>query len=83
VLAGYDIYPVVDIVAGTSPAAHRAGFERMFLAGARSTSVAQLVCELQRDWARTETVAAFKKVLTDIESQRTDAVAERTMALSG
>jgi nicotinamidase-related amidase len=65
---GFDAYPVVDAVGGTTIEAHRAGLERQYLAGARPTSVAQLACELQRDWARTATVPVFKDILTSIES---------------
>src|SRR6516164_11796380 len=53
---GYEVYPVVDAIGGTSVEAHRAGLERVVQAGAQPTSVVQLMCELQRDWARTETV---------------------------
>ena len=54
---GYEVYPVVDAVGGTSPEAHRAGLERIVQAGAQPISWVSLACELQRDWARTETVA--------------------------
>jgi nicotinamidase-related amidase len=54
--AGYEVYPVVDAVGGTSPEAHRAGLERIVQAGAQPISWVSLACELQRDWARTETV---------------------------
>jgi nicotinamidase-related amidase len=47
--AGYEVYPVVDAVAGTSAEAHRAGLERIIQAGAKPTSWVQLICELQRD----------------------------------
>ncbi len=60
---GYEAYPVVDAVGGTSVQAHRAGLARLFQAGARPVSRPELVCELQRDWARTATVASFKKLL--------------------
>jgi len=53
---GYEVYPVVDAVGGTSPEAHRAGLERIVQAGAQPISWVSLACELQRDWARTETV---------------------------
>ncbi|HTC69161.1 MAG TPA: hydrolase [Acidothermaceae bacterium] len=55
--AGYEVYPVVDAVAGTSVEAHRAGLERIVQAGAQPISWVSLACELQRDWARTDTVA--------------------------
>jgi nicotinamidase-related amidase len=53
---GYEVYPVVDTVGGTSPEAHRAGLERIVQAGAQPVSWVSLACELQRDWARLETV---------------------------
>ena len=31
---GYEVFPVVDAVGGTSPEAHRAGLERIVQAGA-------------------------------------------------
>jgi nicotinamidase-related amidase len=54
---GYEVFPVVDAVGGTSPEAHRAGLERIVQAGAQPISWVSLACELQRDWARLETVA--------------------------
>jgi nicotinamidase-related amidase len=60
---GYEVYPVVDAVGGTSVEAHRAGLERIVQAGAQPTSVVQLLCELQRDWARTETVQPVTEIL--------------------
>jgi nicotinamidase-related amidase len=53
---GYEVYPVVDAVGGTSPEAHRAGLERIVQAGAQPISWVSLACELQRDWARLATV---------------------------
>ena len=53
---GYEVYPVVDAVGGTSLEAHRAGIERIVQAGAQPISWVSLACELQRDWARTDTV---------------------------
>jgi nicotinamidase-related amidase len=53
---GFEIYPVVDAVGGTSPEAHRAGLERIVQAGARPISWVGLAGELQRDWARADTV---------------------------
>ena len=64
--AGYEVYPVVDAVGGTSPEAHRAGLERVIQAGGQPISWVSLACELQRDWARLETVPAIVElVLTD------------------
>jgi nicotinamidase-related amidase len=63
---GYDVYPVVDAVGGTSVEAHRAGLERVVQAGGQPISWVSLGCELQRDWARQETVADIVQiVLTD------------------
>jgi nicotinamidase-related amidase len=63
---GYEVYPVVDAIGGTSPEAHRAGLERVVQAGAQPISWVSLACELQRDWARTDTVPAIVEiVLTD------------------
>jgi nicotinamidase-related amidase len=55
--AGFEVYPVVDAVAGTSPEAHRAGLERIVQAGGKPISWVSLAGELQRDWGRGETVA--------------------------
>jgi nicotinamidase-related amidase len=65
---GYEVYPIVDAVGGTSLIAHEAGLERQYQAGAKPTSVAQLACELQRDWGRPETVHDFAEILTSIEA---------------
>jgi nicotinamidase-related amidase len=53
---GFEVFPVVDAVGGTSLEAHRAGLERIVQAGAHPISWVSLACELQRDWARVETV---------------------------
>jgi nicotinamidase-related amidase len=60
---GYEVYPVVDAIAGTSPESHRAGLERVSLAGGQPISWVSLACELQRDWARTETVPAIVDIV--------------------
>jgi nicotinamidase-related amidase len=65
--AGYEVYPVVDAVAGTSLDAHRAGLERIVQAGAQPTSWVQLICELQRDWLREATVAGFAEIVFAVE----------------
>jgi len=63
---GYEVYPVVDAVGGTSVEAHRAGLQRVVQAGGQPISWVLLACELQRDWARQETVADIVQiVLTD------------------
>ena len=60
---GYEVYPVVDAIGGTSAEAHRAGLERVLRAGAKPTSWVALACELQRDWARLETVQEVVEIV--------------------
>src|SRR5690349_23747491 len=63
---GYEVYPVVDAIGGTSPDAHRAGLDRVMQAGGQPVSWVSLAVELQRDWARQDTVGAvIEIVLTD------------------
>ncbi len=63
---GYEVYPVVDAIGGTSPEAHRAGLDRVIQAGGQPVSWVSLAVELQRDWARQDTVQAIIEiVLTD------------------
>jgi nicotinamidase-related amidase len=66
---GYEVYPIVDAVGGTSVEAHRAALERMIQAGARPTSWVQVLCELQRDWSRKETAAPFAEILFAVEGR--------------
>jgi nicotinamidase-related amidase len=61
---GYEVYPVADAVGGTSAVAHDAALRRMEQAGAQLTTVMSLICEIQRDWARGESVAAMLGVLS-------------------
>ncbi|MGZ3649887.1 MAG: hydrolase [Bdellovibrionota bacterium] len=60
---GYEVYPVLDAVGGTSVKAHDAGIARMLQAGAQPTTWVQLLCELQRDWNRTNTAERFAEIL--------------------
>jgi nicotinamidase-related amidase len=62
-LEGYETYAVTDAVGGTSPEAHQAGLDRIAQAGGQPTSVVQVACELQRDWARQETAHSFSQIL--------------------
>jgi nicotinamidase-related amidase len=64
---GFEVYPVADAVGGTSLEAHRIALERMTQAGARPISCVQMMCELQRDWNRTETAKAFANILFAVE----------------
>jgi nicotinamidase-related amidase len=62
---GYEVYVVADAVGGTSVTAHEAALRRVEQAGAKMISVPQLFCELQRDWARSETVPAFMNLFIE------------------
>lgn len=43
----------------------QAALERIARAGGHPVSWVQVLCELQRDWARTETVSAFIDIFID------------------
>jgi nicotinamidase-related amidase len=60
---GYEVYPVADAIGGTSLEAHRAGLERVVQAGGTPITWVALACELQRDWARQETVAGVVEIV--------------------
>lgn len=62
---GYEVYPVLDAIGSTTLEAHRAALDRVYQAGARPTTWNSLMCELQRDWARTETVNGFVNTAID------------------
>ena len=66
---GYEVYPVVDAVGGTSLVAHQTALERVIQAGAKPISWVQLLCELQRDWSRTETAKQFAEILFAVEGK--------------
>ena len=60
---GFEVYPVVDAIGGTSVEAHRAGLERVALAGGQPISWVSLASELQRDWSRLETVPQVVEIV--------------------
>jgi nicotinamidase-related amidase len=60
---GYDVYPVVDAIGGTSVDAHRAGLERVVQAGAKPIGWVSLAAELQRDWARDQTAEGVVEIV--------------------
>lgn len=62
---GFHVFPVVDAVGGTSTIAHETALRRIEQAGAQLTTNAQLACEWQRDWNRTETVPDFVKLMLE------------------
>jgi len=63
---GFEVYALADAVGGTSVIAHEMALRRIEQAGARMTSVTQLFCELQRDWNRKDTLAAFVPLFVDM-----------------
>jgi nicotinamidase-related amidase len=65
---GFEVYPVVDAVGGTSVVAHEAALRRMEKAGAQPVSLMGLICEIQRDWARGETVPGMLGVLAGVSN---------------
>ncbi|HEV7618468.1 MAG TPA: hydrolase [Burkholderiaceae bacterium] len=62
---GYEVYVVADAVGGTSVTAHEMALRRIEQAGGKMISLTQLLCELQRDWQRKETVPAFMKLFIE------------------
>lgn len=61
--AGYEIYIVTDASGSTSVEAHERSVARLIQAGAVPLVWLQVLLELQRDWARTETYDAVVKVV--------------------
>ncbi len=66
---GFEVYPVVDAVGGTSLKAHDTALRRLEQAGAQPIGWAQFLCELQRNWARAETRDEFSKTLFAVEGR--------------
>jgi nicotinamidase-related amidase len=66
---GFEVYPVIDGVGETSAEAYRAALARIFQAGAQPISWVSLACELQRDWARVETVPDVVDTVLTTRSQ--------------
>ena len=62
---GYEVYVVADAVGGTSVTAHEMALRRIEQAGGKMISLTQLLCELQRDWQRKDTVPAFMNVFIE------------------
>lgn len=61
--AGFDVFPVVDAVGGTSKEAHRAGLRRIEAAGAQPVSWVSVATELQRDWIRRDTAVPIREIV--------------------
>lgn len=63
---GYEVFPVVDCVAGSSKTAHEAGLRRLEVNGAQLTSVSQLGCEFQRNYDHNKATAkGYEDILID------------------
>ncbi|WP_338703876.1 hydrolase [Streptomyces sp. Q6] len=62
---GYEVYVVTDASAGVSPQAHEHAVQRMIQAGAVPVTWVQVLLELQRDWARTETYVPVTDVVKE------------------
>jgi nicotinamidase-related amidase len=60
---GYDVYAVTDASGGVSIEAHDMAVRRMVQAGVTPLNWLAVLCEWQRDWARTETLGALAEVL--------------------
>ena len=59
---GFEVYAVVDAVAGTSRVAHDAALQRIQQAGAHLVSWITVMTELQRDWSRAETARGMLRI---------------------
>ncbi|MFE4512987.1 hydrolase [Kitasatospora sp. NPDC056783] len=62
---GYEVYVVTDASGGVSPQAHEHAVQRMAQAGAVPVTWLQVLLELQRDWARTETYGAVTDIVKE------------------
>lgn len=59
---GFEVFPVVDAVAGTSKTAHESAIQRMVQAGAQPVTWLSVLCELQRDWSHAETAEGMLQI---------------------
>jgi nicotinamidase-related amidase len=62
---GYELYPVVDAIGGTSLEAHLAGLYRTVQAGGQPITWLSYAIELQRDWNRLETIETISQVILE------------------
>ncbi|MFD4511126.1 hydrolase [Streptomyces sp. NPDC058457] len=65
VAQGYEVYVVADASGGVTPQAHEHAVQRMVQGGAVPVTWVQVLLELQRDWARTETYQAVTNVVKE------------------
>jgi nicotinamidase-related amidase len=59
----YDVYVITDASGGVSLEAHEVAIQRMIMAGVMPITWMAFASELQRDWARTETIEAFAEMI--------------------
>jgi nicotinamidase-related amidase len=62
---GYEVYAVTDASGGVSAEAHAMGMERMIQARITPITWLAVLCEWQRDWARTEKLGELAGVLQE------------------
>ncbi|MNE27916.1 Isochorismatase family protein [compost metagenome] len=62
---GYEVYAVTDASGGTSLESHEVAVQRMIQAGVIPITSVVFGSELQRDWAREETVPAMAQIIFD------------------
>lgn len=62
---GYEVYIVTDASGGENVESHEMAVMRMVQAGAVPITWTVLACELQRDWAREETVPGFAGIMVE------------------
>jgi nicotinamidase-related amidase len=62
---GYEVYIVTDASGGVSLEAHEMAIQRMIMAGCTPITWMVFASELQRDWARTDTVPGLAQALLD------------------
>jgi nicotinamidase-related amidase len=60
---GYEVYIITDASGGASLEAHEMAIQRMIMAGVMPITWLVFAGELQRDWARAETIQGFGEML--------------------
>ena len=60
---GFEVYVVTDASAGVSVEAHEMAIQRMIMGGVVPITFNVFQAELQRDWARTETIGPLQPIL--------------------
>ena len=62
---GYEVYVVTDASAGVSVEAHEMAIQRMIMGGVVPITFNVFQAELQRDWARTETIGPLVPIIME------------------